>query len=481
MIYAESAIFMETGQYHDHYTRPLSSNVSNESINALSTITNNGTNVDALALAGQNIVQPVAQAIGNVNIVNGWSTKRFSFVIEVVVEEHLHTTRQVITGFTDHGDISFAGSVDPNMKMYINNVLTLEVTKQVGINGSRDVVNVRNNYQVLNDGCAHNATNYSPDTVTSYPSINSKTYSLRPSDVFDKMGAVHEAGEYGTVVYDTRSDFSNGIHLSNRANNSPAHYTSKILSGYNSALNQVDYGDLTGNTSDWASNYVRDSIAQEDPFLKYLASSTNFQVNAWLTYGEMCSVVGNLDTVANFMLMSPSPYTSPVDMTNKEGEYWSDSTMETVMANTLVAAVPAVMSDTLIQNIAFTIDTTGIGDEPIFTIPDSGFVKSLVKNVNLENFITLFADRMKSIVIRDVCQGNRIPLRLHMYVDIFSETKIFLSVNGNPEVMYVYPTFCDSVVSSMVVKDEQRLTNIAHDLENLTVNVCNTDTNARGF
>jgi hypothetical protein len=73
----------------------------------------------------------------------------------------------------------------------------------------------------------------------------------------------------------------------------------------------------------------------------------------------------------------------------------------------------------------------------------------------------VFKHKLESEIIYDFTYGNQIGYTLDIRSDMFGETSISLSLDGEPEVIYVVPTFCDSLISPIANVDPSRVEVVA--------------------
>ena len=82
-----------------------------------------------IGLAGiaGSIVKPTAQTCGMVDIPQGWGGDRLRFCMEVEITSHAGgRTLEYITGYTDTMGATLTGNIDPQMRLFINNTVTIK-------------------------------------------------------------------------------------------------------------------------------------------------------------------------------------------------------------------------------------------------------------------------------------------------------------------------------------------------------------------
>jgi len=147
-------MFIETGEYHQQAARPYNTYINDtNNVNLLKTATQDGNNISANSVAGiaSNIIMPSTEAGRDINIAQGWGERRYRFFMEVEMMVGAMATRKIIIGYTDHVGVGMGGSLDPNMRMYINNVIVLRLM------GQNQWQIFESNHIVVNDLQVHGA------------------------------------------------------------------------------------------------------------------------------------------------------------------------------------------------------------------------------------------------------------------------------------------------------------------------------------
>ena len=124
-------MFIETGSYHQQAARPYNTYIDDtRNVSLLKNATQDGSNISANSVAGvaSTILRPSSEAGRDINITQGWNERRYRFFMEIELMVGNIPTRKIIIGYTDHvGKAPFSDHLDPNMRMYINNVIVLRM------------------------------------------------------------------------------------------------------------------------------------------------------------------------------------------------------------------------------------------------------------------------------------------------------------------------------------------------------------------
>ena len=453
------AIFVETGTYNDLTSRPFKTELDMGTLRSFQEATNMGQHITSSTISGiaGNVLKPSAQAQGNIAITNGWDTPRLRFILEVEFGSTslLASTRQVVTGYTDYvGVIERGGQhiVDPNMRLFFNNSITLRSVKENspwgGLIERQTVVDAS---QLL--------------TGVYQPSFGGGvvTRSMRPEDLFVTagLGALANAN-----TLDTRVNFASGhIKKSNRKNTFAPEYISRVVKADQMAKASVD-GEATpyDHVMDEARGQVLEGLVSDDPYLKKLMDRTNMGQEASVTYGELCAIDQHLDSIAMIMLRRQS---DPVHHRGQT-EHWAGSNMETLAATTLSHSVPSIMMDLMLTGVSFMATNQTLNGEYVVQIVGQ---KSFTSSIDMSPYLEAFTNRLKTEVLRGITNNNLITFDLTMQIDLIGETFVRISMNGQPHIDFMMPSFCDALSVPVLTQDPSDLYTLANDLTTLAENV----------
>ena len=181
------------------------------------------------------LVQLSSSITGNIPIVNGWNTKRYSVVI--MAEVMLSTGgRQVymIEGFTDTPSISTQFNqvrVDNEMVIYVNNVTSFS-ERSNNFNQSTNLVPIAS-YNVIDD-----------KPLDKSNIITSQIVTQRPYDISGLAIGGALIGLENRVVIDSRNSLSVEAKPSSLENNNPATYVAKIINHGVDAIESTGFGGI---------------------------------------------------------------------------------------------------------------------------------------------------------------------------------------------------------------------------------------------
>lgn len=443
-------IFMETGQYHQQAARPYNTYIDDtRNVELLKNATQDGNNISANSVAGvaSTIIRPATEAGRDINITNGWGERRYRFFMEVEMMVAGTPTRKIIIGYTDHVGVSMGGSLDPNMKMFINNVIVL---RMMGL-GQWQIM--ESNHIVVNDLTVH-GNGFSNQNVV-----------MRPEDVFNNLQATSVYPQADVQMHDFRAISSTGARKSERVNTNHNQYLAKSMKALHTSQNNADHMQGTiGDIYQEATTKVRESSIVDDNLLRNWDDQGNFFEEGFITYGLLCDLSPSTMHVTHHMELNGALKQSTDHVSHTEHFKGSDVTaiMSTILANT----VPPLAMECLLTKVKFAATNATINGQPDARLLDvpAGFVQ----DVPLDNYIQLFLDRLVNIVMPDVTNNWNFIVTLEMEVNILGETKISIQVGDQPAVPYVIPSFADALTAPIIGNNNNELSALAHDINAVT-------------
>lgn len=446
-------MFVETGAYHQQAARPYNSYMDDErNVMALRNATQDGRNISANSVAGvaSTLIRPATEAGRDIQIRNGWGERRYRFFMEIEMMVAGTPTRKIIIGYTDEVGVSYGGNLNPNMRMYINNVIVLRL---VGINQWQIF---ESNHIVVNDLLVHG------------DGFSSQNVVMRPEDVFNTLQSTNMYPGEAVQMFDFRANVSTGARTSDRSNTNHNQYLAKSLKALHTAQNNADFAEGTmGDIFHEATTKVREKSIVDDNMLRTLDDQANYFEDGFVTYGMLCDLSPSTHHVTQHFELKPAvrQATSHTDNT----QHFKGSDVSSVMATILSNTVPPMAMECLLTRVRFSATNAtinGMVDARVTAVPQ-GFIS----DVPLDRYIDLFLDRLINIVMPDVTNNFNFIVTLDMEVDILGETRISIKVGDDAPVPYVIPSFADGLVAPIIGNDQSDLQNLASDINVVTQNL----------
>lgn len=457
-------LFVETGTYNDMGLRPYRTNLDARDVSVYQELSDNGQNFSAEALSGvaSRILRPDATVRGPALIDNGWGERRLRFLLEIE-EEAFHGSKMilVITGYTNYTGVSHGGAIDPDMRLFFNNSLSIRenlIMTPVGRQSAlavADASHVIPRFNINNHQAAGNINDFC-------------THVLRPEDVVKTMLT---ASLRDPDLIDTRTLPISGPRKSRRNNGNPSMYLSRTMKALDSASKTNTEFEGYDEVNERAASLLKEQPIFNDKFLGDLLHKTEYNYDNFITWGTLCAIYPEADHVSTVFLKGEVQRNamSNRDILAERGmtEHWAGSNIETVAATMLSQSIPAIMMELMITRVVFAATNETLDGMFAVELRDAS---SFSKNIDMSQYMQSFIDRLRAEVLNDVSHCNQLTVRLSMSVDVMGDTFISIAMNGGPSVDYTMPSFCDVLFAPVVGSNAENLNIIAHDIESLYTN-----------
>jgi hypothetical protein len=461
-------ICQETGTYNPQFLRPYETYVDQNSINTIADRVNraNSDTCTPYLFSGiaSNILTPSATAQQQVPIPQGWNERRIRFILEVEVTGNLGITHiDYYQGYTNYLGISNAGNIDPNMDFIINSVTRVKRASIRTPYGMEIRDTISDSANILNGEI--------------YSTISPSVYSMRPQDVFSGIQSNYLKQGYdgNNQVYDTRIQFGNSNIASNRNNNISSNFISSVIEGFKHSQNLAMFGQDDTQIIDRARQTVmaEDSDIDTNIFLRKLASVKGYGSPTNFNMKDLLAIDPGAASNTHFVALGQ---TAKMNL-HQAGQtsFWNGSDRETQIATILSNAVPAIMMECLFSKVGFKSTNSDMSGKANTVFYDG---KSLT-NADLTTSYQVFKKRLETEILFDITYGNQDTYMLDMYVDMFGETKIALSIGGNPMTCFTTPSFCDSLVTPVFTLNTDSFYKLSHDFESIINNIGESNVSTR--
>lgn len=452
-------LLTETGRYNPMYDRPYVTDVNHHTLEALTdrvlrSETSRSTSGLIAGLASS-IVSPSATPGGMIPIVNGWGERRIRFVMEV---EYMLATGSIgiyyVQGYTSHPGVTMTGAVDPNMIFIINSCTNLTRTEMYTPTG-----------RVYRDIVADAAQVFGGSSMVVNPAA--PIYGLRPEDIYKGMQSAMLSDGQGVDtsgnIVDVRVHL-NGMQAqrSNRINNVPAAYVSKILDGFMEANDLINFGQGSADINTRALHNTIEPSLLENFFFRILSDVNSGKFNGTFSWGELQRIDMDIDAKTKYLTINEASkvgYVHDVGMS----EHWTGSNMITQIANILSSAIPALMMETMLSKIAFRSTNHDMTGQVTTTL--AGLLS--LANIDPKQHGEMFKYRFNTEVIKDITRSNQIGYMLEATCDLFGETWLHLSIDGEPMTTFVVPSFCDSLSVPVIARSLGHYAHVTNDFSHL--------------
>ena len=462
-------LLIQTGTYEDPMMRPYTLSVDNSSVDLMRESTRNGQIVTASALSdvAGTVLQQQATPEGMCHIPNNWSERRLRFFIEIEYNANNVTRqRQILTGYTDHGEVSslMGSSVnfDPQMRVYFNNTVTLRDSFMRAPDGSASYrTTMADDSQILRAG----GDAYSNLSGQGYAAGN--IYALRPEDLFaGQSAALSILSRGGGQMMDTRASFALGARKSTRDNAIPSRYLAKCITALGQAYSHTDVAD-SPSSAVWNSAYsaVREQQMTTDLFFGTLNNRTNYSQQGFITYFELCGLLQGLDDQAQYLRPGSMQQTQESYQRGRH-EHWAGSGTETLYASRLCSSIPGIMIENMMTKVGFFATNRTVDGKFAINYYENS-VGSFTDGIDLTQFLQRFEMTMIFEVLNTLTHNSMIDIDISMVIDLLGETYISVAIGGAPAIEFTAPTFCDSLFAPVMTLNPQSVNDIGEDIGTL--------------
>lgn len=463
-------VLQEAGVYNQQFLRPYQTHFNGQVIDSINSrleqTVGKMTAADMSGLASQ-LLTPTAFHQGDIYINNGWNENRIRFLMEVHVDRNLGSTViYFIQGYTDHVGVSTSGNIDPNMKFYINSFVQITRAFQNTPHGvvSQDVVTAA--AQVI-DG-----------RLVAHPTMNyQEFYTSRPMDIYNGMQsqyqiAASEAYYPNSTVYNKTINHAGEVVKNSRKTNVPARYVADIVNSHMHGMSFMTFGQDASDRLSHARSEVYESPVLENYFIRAISSVQGVSTTSSFTYNDLLKVDPNAAANTNFLIVGTTERAS-LDYASSS-EYWNGADRVTQVATILSNAVPALMMECMIGKISFNMSNHS-SDGRANMIITSGHG---LANVDMTMFYEGFKRRLELEVMNDITYGNQELYNLQMNVDLFGNTSIEIQLGSEPWVRFNTPSFCDGLISPIIMTNRDAFFTTCSDFELMMNNIETQSTGA---
>lgn len=481
--YIEKGLFCRTATYNPQYNRPLHGNFG-QNIPMMMEVTAGGNfSSERLAPIAATSLTLSTQVEKEAGIVGGWNQERCLFALKIVHQSnHAGTMRMVqyLMGYTDYMGIGGAFGmitngplpIDPNMRLYFNsNLMFQEMTTINGFGIPEVTITPTEATQLLTGvpGSMHGLS----------------TYTMRPEDLYSMMHTqemtasanrytqAHGQAGSSVQVHDGRMMFQAGQPLkkSARANLIPSNYLSRLLSSTDGIL--ATYQNEQQSNQDIANRVsasLSDGYLTNDQAISLFINRTGLMENGSITYGELCQIFPNADSVMGRAGMEAQKVQGSW---GSDSEYMNGGDWPVIVAQMLQNVVTALMMDNSLSKIHLT------GNNFTGTDHSRGIVAGqfIMNTLGAESFIDgkpieFACEQIKARLFNEFLIGftghQHVPLAFDISVNLAGECVVHISYAGQPMARYVTPMFGDSLFSPILTDNRATLAGLSAETRAMT-------------
>lgn len=385
------------------------------------------------------------------NIEHGWKQNRLLFLLTANYTIGHMEYVTYIQGYTDHGEISYAGTLDPNMVMHINSICT--VTKNLDPVSNTYVVNNIEYYNIVKNVAGETIWETNP-LLSQGQDVNIKKC-IRPIDIINNLFLLEDNKSMGGVTCEyTGNLYPQDTLSSNKINNNPLQYLTTTINSLVSAERYSGLGMASvPNILRTASGIVDDASYSRNALLLFIYNLTQDQ-------SEMTSF--------RYGVIQPYLATAPIVVSNNDAllskgtigdaedvESNMAVTAESIKSYAVAMQMSSILSNNMVTKIVCSISSLS-GIPTILYLQVDSYIEGInpvALDIKIRNEIMLH-------VLPMLTDNGYTMVQCHIDGDLFNDITIAISIGNNPEVLHRYPLFADSLITPVLGDDyaKDRLT-----------------------
>ncbi|UKS72098.1 hypothetical protein MOA67_gp325 [Klebsiella phage KpLz-2_45] len=468
-----SAFFFTTSNYDDQYGSSFTTHFDNGVKDRLVKATDRGRNINSISLstAVNDAISMTAKRGSIIDIPGGWGEKRLSFIITFLISDYAGSTqRQVLTGFTDYNGVSMvSGELDDQMDLFINNSIIIRDT--VLDTGRGRILRPRiesSEYVIRGRGRNEGQRGLRRDRGERL---------IRPHDIFNDVG-IQDYQRYhsgGDQIIDTRADLVGDIKMGSRRENNAADYISTVLKAgvLAETMEQPSWNPdsaLAGeemSKSELAAGAVNLSKTEDNPLFAQFLQECDFYQEGVIRLEDLARMV---DWPETYRGQPVTQFINPKQVEERgyksyergRGNNLGGAGVDAVAVRIISQAVPSILMTNHISDamIAFSNDND-IGEMQVEVWGE----RPLIPGSNVSGAVNAVRQLIEYQVAKPVSHNGQMIVTCTIDCSAITDIKINLSLDGQPEELYVIPMYCDGLISPQKTDDYDLASKIVTDLQ----------------
>jgi len=466
---------IETGGYQEQVIRPYQADLRPDHVNKLMDMVDKRSKMGATKISNDLVAQvmpdaimPTMAPIAKANIVGGWSEKRFRFsmLVETPKPNGMGYEIVYLSGYTDYYGISMNGTLDPNMKLFINNVIVID--KIYNARTQQYLSRIVGHYQVvhMSDG------GYGFQNVNPYDIGGNLLEVATPDSVLGRLISKETIGSYGeeitiksSAVIDQQGETSVKVNTSSML---PTDYLSKIITRTmdNSLATSSGFPDANGidvlaNTS---SVLHSENDVSNVMFFRKLTHVNGFNPDRpYITIAELERIDPTLQndsqnrvqvfTGGGFIREKQMPQgfdaMAPEEFFSTVSEDPSLVSEENRLASYLAEAITALMTKYALYDI--TVSASNISGRPDVVVGSTSTIIPDLDPILMSKHAEIeFANAIYPTVTRN----NQMVVEIFANAISTGDINLTISVNGNPYIKYTFPKAADALFNPLIQNEQ---------------------------
>lgn len=382
-------------------------------------------------------------------IPNGWGTKRFMFLMEVIEDISPYSSiSHYFSGYTDFYDISIGGHIDENMNFHINNVIQVSrnidpITGQVFVTPNLNL-NIVRDHRVENGLDIYNMPN--------------KHKLIRPKDILDDLFILDLGKDPRVSSYINHSDILASSDVSRVSNSNPLIYFTNTVNSFIRAKNTSTNYDQVSEILNNASATIDDGNILNNNFAEAVSRITGEPKTSRFTLNILTRLDPSLSSSSQNRIHvfkdGPSFNVNPQAPSFIDTEVTAPTVQplgENVLAQTIFNAITSIMGECMVTALSCSCTNSSGSDEIIVTS-----CRSFIEGIDTMFQIHKVEDKVKSLLLPMIGDGNFVPYDVFIDSDLMGDTNLSISTSFQPLIQYRFPTFASGLFSPVMSTTERK-------------------------
>lgn len=430
----------QVGPYAPQYRRPFITGANGAEMDRLQDAlrTSKLISPELIAAKASNFMTPVVGVEEEVFIPGGWDSKRLRFELVVETTDNLGTVgRSVLIGYTDKSEL------DDDTVFHINNIVRTQHYVRHTPEGLKPHARQVANFQLLNVGAGTGVFDPKP------------MFLLRPEDVIEAITSSELKRMAEGTVLNTALRLTQTSQVLTQFN-SPAEFISQMLAAYQGAqcLDDDDYS--YEQTLEHVKQVLHASVGY-DPVLQFIETQLIQhqlgRAGEGIAYGVLKKIWPGLQNAVHEIptLRAELQPAQPWNLNNFEGH----------AAAMVLNGLSAVAAKFALRWMSFQASNENAEGALVVQISRlEGFTDP-------EPYKEAIAHYLKHTLLMPLCLNNNAALTIEGFIAVLGNTSFSLKWNGQDLGLFRAPTFCNSLWSPMLTRNENLQEQMANDFHTL--------------
>lgn len=410
---------------------------------------NNNISESAISKAVPSLVSLNSIPLGTAEIVNGWGTRRFRFLLVTeTTSVNGSISESYIQGYSEYLERSASGKIDPNMFFHINSIT----------NVNKLIDPVTNSYHTRVTSTFNIISNKFGGSKYQEVEGNTDFQLIRPTDILNGIRHV-DLYDNKNFLLDNTNRISSQANTSKRSNTNGMEYLTNTLNKFidakSLASTSYDRSDIFKDAMDNLSEHVLGSVpllfAISDITGEYTPSSFTINLLKMIDPNTENRIIDPSFGSSGFGTMNN--LSTPNFINTFNTSEMVNPKLETLIVLKTINTINSLMCDNMFSVLGLMITNVNGFYEVVPGAFDS-FIDGLNDDQKIKALNRIIA-KVKEILLPDITNLNNIVLEMSFYSDMLGDTVVGIKLTtgytlNQEEVIYRLPTFADSLFTPMV-------------------------------